>query len=119
MSVRPIASFATAANAAMAANALNPPPPPASFAGGFGETNINSGVPRAVIPPMEELGVGSGVGSDYASGTGFDLTSAPMQPVPQRFTFEPGSSLGGNGIAGVADVSLTSRTKLGRKSVTA
>ncbi len=90
MSVRPIASFATAATAA---NALNPAPPPGTFAGGFGETNINSGVPRAVIPPIEELGVGSGVGSDYASGAGFDLTSAPMQPVPQRFTFEAGSSL--------------------------
>jgi DNA mismatch repair protein MutL len=106
ISVRPIASFATAASAAMAANALNPPAPPASFAGGFGETNINSGASRAVIPPMEELGVGSGVGTDYASSTGFDLTSAPMQPVPQRFTFEPGSSLGGNGIPGVADLSL-------------
>jgi DNA mismatch repair protein MutL len=90
MSVRPIASFATAATAA---NALNPAPSPGTFARGFGETNINSGVPRAVIPPIEELGVGSGVGSDYASGGGFDLTSAPMQPVPQRFPFEPGSSL--------------------------
>lgn len=92
MSVRPIASFATAATTSTAANAVNPPAPPASFAGGFGETNINSGVPRAVIPQMEELGVGSGVGSDYASGAGFDLTSAPLQPVPQRFSFEPGAS---------------------------
>jgi DNA mismatch repair protein MutL len=41
---------------------------------------------------MEELGVGSGVGSDYASGGGFDLTAAPQQPVPQRFPFEPGAS---------------------------
>ncbi|HEY2119462.1 MAG TPA: DNA mismatch repair endonuclease MutL [Candidatus Acidoferrum sp.] len=90
MSVRPIASFATAAT--FSANAPNPAAPPGSFAGGFGETNINSGVPRAIIPQMEELGVGSGVGSDYASGAGFDLTSAPLQPVPQRFTFEPGAS---------------------------
>src|SRR5208282_158021 len=50
------------------------------------------GVPRAIIHPLEELGVGSGVGSDYASGGGFDLTSAPLQPVPQRFPFEPGGS---------------------------
>ncbi len=92
MSVRPIASFASAAAVATAATGLNPPALPASFARGFGETNINSGVPRAVIPPMEELGVGSGVGSDYVSGGGFDLISAPMQPVPQRFTFEPGTS---------------------------
>ncbi len=93
MSVRPIASFASAATAANAAP--NPPAPPGTFAGGFGNTNINSGVPRAVIPPMEELGVGAGVGSEYASGGGFDLTSVPMQPVAQRFTFEPGSSLNG------------------------
>jgi DNA mismatch repair protein MutL len=87
MSARPIASFAAAATIAP-----SPAPPAATFAGGYGETNANSGVPRAVIPAMEELGVGSGVGSDYAPGSGFDLTSAPMQPVPQRFPFEPGAS---------------------------
>jgi len=65
MSTRPIASFAAAAG---------------------------SGVPRAIIPPLEELGVGSGVGSDYAATNGFDLRSAPMQPVPQRFPFEAGTS---------------------------
>jgi DNA mismatch repair protein MutL len=90
MSVRPIASFATAASSA--GNAPNPVAPPATFSRGFGDTNLNSALPRANIPHMEELGVGSGVGSDYASGAGFDLTSAPMQPVPQRFTFEPGAS---------------------------
>jgi DNA mismatch repair protein MutL len=104
MNVRPIASFATAASAVTAANAPNPGAPPASFSGGFGETNINSGVPRAVIPQMEELGVGSGVGSDYASGVAFDLTTAPLQPVAQRFTFEPGTSL--NGGADAASASL-------------
>ncbi len=53
-----------------------------------------SGIPRAIIPAMEEIGMGSGVGSD----SGFDLTSAPMRPVEQRlafglggFTPEPGS----------------------------
>jgi DNA mismatch repair protein MutL len=51
---------------------------------------ITSGIPRAVIPPMEEIGLGSGVGSDG----GFDLSSAPMQPVEQRFSFESGSSFG-------------------------
>jgi len=50
----------------------------------------NSGVPRANIPAMEELGVGSGVGSDYSAGSSFDLSAAPQQPVPQRFPFEPG-----------------------------
>jgi DNA mismatch repair protein MutL len=94
MSVRPIASFATAA--ATAGTVPHPAAPPTSFAREFGGTNINSGVPRAMIPPMEELGVGAGVGSDYVSGGGFDLTSAPMQPVPQRFAFEPGASVGGS-----------------------
>jgi len=85
MSTRPIASFAAAATMAP-----NPVAPPGTFAGGLAEPNANSGAPRAIIPALEELGVGSGVGSDYASGAGFDLTTAPMQPVPQRFPFEPG-----------------------------
>jgi DNA mismatch repair protein MutL len=89
MSARPIASFATVA----ATSAPNLVAPPATFSGGFAGSNANSGVPRAVIPPLEELGVGSGVGSGYASGTGFDLTPAPLQPVPQRFPFEAGTSL--------------------------
>jgi len=89
MSARPIASFATVA----ATSAPNLVAPPATFSGGFAGSNANSGVPRAVIPPLEELGVGSGVGSGYASGAGFDLTPAPSQPVPQRFPFEAGASL--------------------------
>jgi DNA mismatch repair protein MutL len=92
MGARPIASFATAAGAAIAPN---PAAPPASFAGALGEANPNSGVPRAMIPLMEELGVGSGVGSDYSAGNGFDLATAPAQPVPQRFPFEPGNLITG------------------------
>jgi DNA mismatch repair protein MutL len=92
MGARPIASFATAAVAAMAPN---PAAPPASFAGDLAEANPDSGVPRAMIPLMEELGVGSGVGSDYSAGNGFDLATAPAQPVPQRFPFEPGNSFAG------------------------
>ncbi len=92
MGARPIASFATAAGGAIAPN---PAAPPASFAGGLTETNPDSGVPRATIPLMEELGVGSGVGSDYSAGNGFDLSAAPAQPLPQRFPFEPGSSFAG------------------------
>jgi DNA mismatch repair protein MutL len=92
MGARPIASFATAAGTAIAPN---PAAPPASFAGGLGEANPDSGVPRAMIPLMEELGVGSGVGSDYSAGNGFDLATAPAQPVPQRFPFEPGSTFAG------------------------
>ena len=87
MSVRPIASFATAA--AVAGVAPNPVAPAGSFSDGFGETMVHSGGPRGVIPQMEELGVGS----DYVSGAGFDLTTAPLQAVAQRFPFEPGASL--------------------------
>jgi len=87
MATRPIASFAAAATLGNAA--MNPVAPPASFDNGYVERNPASGVPRAVIPAMEEMGVGSGVGSDYASA-GYELSGAPTQPVPQRFTFEPG-----------------------------
>ncbi|HWN74743.1 MAG TPA: DNA mismatch repair endonuclease MutL [Candidatus Udaeobacter sp.] len=101
MGARPIASFATAAGAAIAPK---PAAPPASFAGGLAEANPDSGVPRAMIPLMEELGVGSGVGSDYSAGNGFDLSAAPAQPLPQRFPFEPGSSFAGGYSPGVMPV---------------
>lgn len=45
-----------------------------------------SGIPRAIIPTMGDLGIGSGVGSDG----GFDLTSAPLRPVEQRLAFGQG-----------------------------
>jgi DNA mismatch repair protein MutL len=45
-----------------------------------------SGIPRAIIPAMEEIGLGSGVGSDG----GFDLSSAPLRPAGQRLAFEMG-----------------------------
>ena len=48
-------------------------------------------------------GVGSGVGSDV----GFDLSSAPLPPVEQRFAFEPGSSFA-SGIASGAAAPVTS-----------
>jgi DNA mismatch repair protein MutL len=91
MSVRPIASFAAAAAAGLTPHAANPTSP--AFGGGAADLPGASGssiVPRAIIPAMEEIGVGSGVGSDG----GFDLTSAPLQPVPQRFSFEPGAAFG-------------------------
>jgi DNA mismatch repair protein MutL len=74
INARPIASFAVAAGTLP----ITPAP-------------VTSGIPRAVIPAMEEIGLGSGVGSDG----GFDLSSAPMQPVEQRFSFESGSSFDG------------------------
>ena len=61
MNARPIASFATAAG--LAPSTVTPA---GSFvAGGFAEAASNGGVPRAMIPSIEELGMGSGVGSDY------------------------------------------------------
>src|SRR5882757_9293487 len=83
MAVRPIASFAAAAssgsqNANASATLSNAPAM---------DPTAPSIVPRAIIPAMEEIGLGSGVGSDG----GFDLTGAPFQPVEQRFAFPPGS----------------------------
>jgi len=91
MNVRPIASFATSA----AGVAPSPAAPAGSFvAGGFAEAASNGGVPRATTPGIEELGVGSGVGSDYSAGNGFDLSAGPAHLAPQRFAFEPGASFG-------------------------
>jgi len=88
MSVRPIASFATAAGASAtgpAASGSN-----GSTFGGAASAPAGSVVPHAVIPPMEDFGLGSGVGSDG----GFDLANAPMQPVEQRIPFSSGSTFG-------------------------
>jgi DNA mismatch repair protein MutL len=86
MGARPIASFATAAAATpQFAGAAN-----GAFSGGIAPAPVESGVPRAIIPPMEEIGLSSGVGSDG----GFDLSSAPMQPMEQRIPFTSGSSFG-------------------------
>jgi DNA mismatch repair protein MutL len=95
MATRPIASFAAAATSGNVAT--NPVAPPASFDGGYVEPNPNSGVPRAVIPEMEQIGLGPGVGSDYTAPSNFELSNAPLQPVPQRFAFEPGlTGVGGS-----------------------
>jgi len=89
--VRPIASFATATAAGTAplAGAGN-----GALSGGITPAPVELGVPRAILPPMEEIGVGSGVGSDYGSGGGFDLTGAPMRPVEQRIPFSSGTAFG-------------------------
>lgn len=90
--VRPIASFAAAATAAPFAQS-GAQPGNGSLDGSLG------GPPRAVIPPlgagpMEEMGVGTGVGSDGGGYGAFDLTAAPLRPVEQRFAFEPGMAFG-------------------------
>jgi DNA mismatch repair protein MutL len=88
MGARPIASFAAAAAAPQAASGNG------SFSSGITPAPVESGVPRAMIPPLEEIGVGAGVGSDFPAGGGFDLTGAPMRPVEQRIPFSPGAAFG-------------------------
>jgi DNA mismatch repair protein MutL len=93
MSARPIASFAAAAAAGVTPNVASQTAAGAAssgFAPAAADALGASVVPRAIIPAMEEIGVGSGVGSDG----GFDLTAAPLRPVAQRFSFEPGAAFG-------------------------
>ena len=85
MGARPIASFAAAAASPQAGFSGN-----GSFSGGITPAPVESGVPRAILPPMEEIGLGSGVGPDG----GFDLTGAPMPPVEQRIPFTSGAAFG-------------------------
>jgi DNA mismatch repair protein MutL len=88
MSVRPIASFAAASGLHFMPQTSSPPAS-SNFSGAASEYAAGLNVPRAIIPPMEEIGLGSGVGSDG----GFDLTGAPMRPTEQRFAFQPGAAL--------------------------
>jgi DNA mismatch repair protein MutL len=97
MAARPIGSFAVAAGASSpamqsqwnpAGSTLHPVTPAPESAG----------IPHAVIPPVQDSGLGTGFspGSGVGSDGGFDLTSAPLPPVEQRFAFESGTSFGGN-----------------------
>ena len=99
MQARPIASFAAAAGTAPISQTN-----PASWNAQSSSLHpvtpapAQSGIPRAMIPPMQAMGVGSGARSEYGTGAGsdggFDLSSAPLQPVEQRFAFEPGPTFG-------------------------
>ena len=116
MGTRAIASFATAAGGgpqpmrmpgmgagvSMAATTADFSEGGQGIGGGVGP----SGIPRAIIPALEEIGVGSGVGSDG----GFDLTSAPLRPVEQRLAFELGGLHRGAGLD-----AKTADWKLGRE----
>jgi DNA mismatch repair protein MutL len=76
--------FGQPANVSSPLMASNGEPSP----GGITPAPIFFGVPRAIIPALAEVGLVSGVGSDG----GFDLSSAPLRPVPQRFAFETENS---------------------------
>jgi len=97
MGARPIARFAAAAAAPTAGGGNG------ALSGGITPAPVDSGVPRAMIPPMEEIGVGSGVGSDHGSSGGFDLTGAPMRPVEQRIPFASATAFG----AGIAPAQIS------------
>src|SRR5215831_123472 len=91
MGARPVPSFAAAASASSVILGWDK----GAYFGGITAAPEGSAVPRAVIPPMEDFGLGSGVGSDG----GFDLANAPMQPVEQRIPFSSGSAIGAAAIA--------------------
>ena len=77
---RPIASFAAAAAATpQTAGSGN-----GRFSGGITPATVESGVPRAIIPPVEEVG----------SDGGFDLTRATLGPVEQRIPFTSATAFG-------------------------
>src|SRR6202163_3685289 len=88
MGARPIASFAAAAAGAAPQNATASVG--STFNGGSGDAASASGVPRAIIPAMEEIGAGSGGGAD----SGVDFTVAPLRRVEPRFAFAPGAAFG-------------------------
>jgi DNA mismatch repair protein MutL len=105
MSARSVASFAAAAGSAATPNfgapqipangSVNGPLNGNAISGGITPPAAESGIPRAMIPTMEEVGgasnYASGAGSD---GGGFELSGAPVQPVAGRLTF---GSAGGFG----------------------
>ena len=97
MGARSVPSFAAAAGASLQPAGFGQVPAMAAIVAasnnesaqdGITPAPISSGVPRAIIPALAEVGLGSGVGSD----SGFDLSSAPLRPVPQRFAFESATS---------------------------
>ena len=113
MNARAVPSFAAAAGAGAAATSINGafgmnPVTAATQASPYPDPNGDAlqasdgalqnsaatapgvSIPHANIPPLEDIGIGSGVGSDG----GFELTGAPLRPVAQRFTFDSASTFG-------------------------
>jgi DNA mismatch repair protein MutL len=124
MNARAVPSFAAAAGAGTAGNpgnggfgmvpgviaATQASPYPNSNGDATPENNGNAqnsatavSIPHAHIPALADVGLGSGVGSDG----GFELTGAPLRPVPQRFSFESASTFG-TAIDSVSPTSLPS-----------
>ena len=98
---RPIPSFAGVAPSA----ASNGEQPTAAAAAVAGVNQSNTGLPRAIIPPLSGLPV-DGTPRNAAGEIGavvagdFELTGVPMRPEAQRFRFE-------SGIGTISDESLS------------
>jgi len=109
MSARSVASFAAAAgangNSVESGDGKDAGLKPGTY------TGTDNGVPRAIIPSMEEVGAGAGAGSDG----GFELTAAPMQPVEQRLAFGQDTVLERGGtfgtLAGLASMTIPPATE--------
>jgi DNA mismatch repair protein MutL len=86
-----LGGFAAASFAGGAAEGQDAAEAPANGAAAAAANAEASAVPRAIIPAMEGIGIGSGVGSD---GGGFELSNALMRPVAQRLAFEPSGAFG-------------------------
>lgn len=82
---RPIASFAAARPGF--AGVTEPAQHAAAAVVAGGPAGGATALPRAVIPPAVGFEEIAAPGSDG----GFDLSSAPLQPLAQRFAFEPGA----------------------------
>ncbi|HKV23338.1 MAG TPA: DNA mismatch repair endonuclease MutL [Candidatus Acidoferrum sp.] len=91
-------SFHSAGTIASSANGESQ----ANAAGSEAVDGSASAVPRAIIPTMDGIGIGSGVGSD---GGGFELSNAPLQPLEQRIPFESDAPFG----AGIAPAAIAPR----------
>jgi DNA mismatch repair protein MutL len=93
---RPIPSFAgVAPSAASNGEQVN-----AAVAAVAGANQSSTGLPRAVIPPMDGMPMNAASAAGAAIAGDFELTGAPMRPEPQRFRFE-------SGIGTVSDESLS------------
>ncbi|HUL15018.1 MAG TPA: DNA mismatch repair endonuclease MutL [Terriglobales bacterium] len=95
MNARPIASFATAAGTSTFAQSHIAPLSSGSSLAPVTPAPAASGIPRAAIPTMEDLGSSLGIGSGVGSDGGFDLTAEPLRPVDQRIPFETGEPFSG------------------------
>jgi DNA mismatch repair protein MutL len=90
LGARPVASFAAAASNTWSAAGYVSGVPGEGRSPAGAHYSAATGVTRAVTPPIEEIGLASGVGTK----DGFDLTGRTLMPVEQRIPFDPGATFG-------------------------